>query len=121
MLIAPTLWATKASVLLLYLRNFEIVQWIRITSWVLIVVLFLFYGSNIAIAAIYCIPRHGEAWDSTAFARCASPVTSTVVIGVFAVVADLVIFVMPLPVIFQLQLSRPKKIGLGVVFSVGML
>jgi hypothetical protein len=48
-------------------------------------------------------------------------VTSTVVIGVFTVVADLIIFTLPLPVIFRLQLSRQRKIGLGVVFSVGLL
>ncbi|EED23821.1 conserved hypothetical protein [Talaromyces stipitatus ATCC 10500] len=121
MLIAPTLWATKASVLALYLRNFRIIQWMRVSCWILLVVLFLFYGSNIAIAAVYCIPRNGEAWDSTAFERCASPITSTVVIGVFAVVADLIIFMMPLPIIFRLRLTQQKKIGLGIVFSVGLL
>ena len=93
----------------------------RVTCWFLIVILFLFYGSNIVIAAIYCIPRKGEAWDGTAFARCSSQVTSTVVIGVFAVVADLVIFAIPLPIIFRLRLDRKKKVGLGIVFSVGFL
>ena len=83
--------------------------------------MFLFYCSNAIIAAVYCIPRGGAPWDATAFERCASPVALLVVIGVFGVVADLALFVLPFPVIYTLHVRRPRKIGLAVVFLVAFL
>jgi len=115
------MWATKAAILALYTRIFGSVRWMRLSSYLLIVLLFLFYGSNIAIAAIYCLPRNGAPWDATAFARCGSPVISAIVIGVFAVIADLALFVLPLPIIFGLRLSPKKKMGITLIFLVGFL
>ncbi|KAK2736778.1 hypothetical protein FQN57_000550 [Myotisia sp. PD_48] len=121
MIIAPTMWATKAAVLALYIRIFSSLRWMRFTCYSLIVVLFLFYGSNIVIAAIYCLPRKGAPWDATAFERCSSTAVSAVVIGVFAVVADLVIIILPLPTIFGLRLAPDKRLGITIVFMIGFL
>jgi hypothetical protein len=115
------MWASKAAILALYIRLFGTVRWLRLTSYGLILFTFLFYWSNVAIAATFCLPRNGAPWDATALARCGSPVASVVVNGVFGVVADLVLFVLPFPVLYKLQLGRRKKIGLGIVFLVGLL
>ncbi len=121
MIIGPTMWASKAAILALYIRVFGTVRWLRLTSYGLIVFTFLFYWSNVVIAAVYCLPRNGAPWNDTAFARCSSPVASAIVNGVFGVVADLVLFILPFPVLHKLHLGRQKKIGLCIVFSVGFL
>lgn len=123
MVIAPTMWAAKASILTLYLGMFNRIRWLRLTCYGMLVFLFLLYGTNIAIAGVYCVPRSGHAWDARALERCSShgQVVSAVVIGVLSVAADLVLFAMPLPVIWKLNLNRRKKIGLSLVFLVGFL
>lgn len=123
MIIGPTLWASKAAILALYIRLFGPIRWLRLTSYGLILFTFLFYWSNVAIASVYCIPRNGAPWDATAFKRCSSagPVASAIVNGVLGVVADMAIFILPFPVVYRLQLGGRKKIGLCIVFSVGLM
>lgn len=115
------MWATKAAIAALYVRVFGAKPWMRFTSYALVIFMFLFYMSNVGIAAFYCIPRRGAPWDATAFARCSSPVTSAIVIGTFGVVADIVLFILPFPIILKLQLSPRKRMGLCIVFLAGFL
>lgn len=120
MIVAPALWATKSAVLALYIRIFSSVRWISRASYALIILMFLVYGINIILAAVYCLPRNGAPWDATAFARCAEPVILAIFIGSFTVVADLIIFLLPFPIIFKLQMAQGKKVGLTFVFLVGL-
>lgn len=115
------MWATKSAIASLYIRVFSAKLWIRFTSYGLLIFMLLFYMSNVVIAAVYCLPRKGAPWDGTAFARCSSPVTSVIVIGTFGVVADLILFFLPFPIIFKLQLSSKKRVGLCIVFLAGFL
>ncbi|KAL8881524.1 MAG: hypothetical protein Q9198_001285 [Flavoplaca austrocitrina] len=93
MIIGPTIWAAKAAILALYIRVFGPVRWLRITLYGLIIFMFLFYWSNVAISAAYCIPRNGSPWNAMTFANCAKPAASVIVIGVLDLATDLVIFV----------------------------
>lgn len=81
----------------------------------------LFYGSNIVIAVVYCIPRKAEAWDGTSFQRCSKSTWSAVVIGVFSALADLVIFAVPFPIIMKLRVTPAKKLGLVILFLTGVM
>lgn len=121
MIIGPTMWASKAAILALYIRIFGTVRWLRLVSYGLIIFMFLFYWSNIVIASIYCIPRNGAPWDVSALGSCSSQGALFIANGVFGVVADLVLFILPFPVIYGLQLGRRKKIGLWIVFLAGVL
>ena len=114
------MWASKAAIIALYLRIFGSVRWLRLTSYGLLVFTFLFYWSNVVIAAAFCIPEKGAPWNATALQKCGRPVTTVVLNGVFGVAADIVLFAMPLPIILKLQLGR-KKTGLTVVFLLGFL
>jgi hypothetical protein len=119
--VAPAIWAAKAAILALYVRLFGSVRWLKITCYVWIGLMALFYSSNIAISVAYCIPRKGEAWDGTSFARCSTSAWSAVVIGVFSTVADVVIFVLPFPVLLKLRVNSAKKLGLISLFLTGFL
>ena len=121
MIIGPTIWAAKAAILALYIRVFGPVRWLRITSYGLIVFMFLFYWSNIAISATYCIPRNGAPWNTTTFANCAKPAASVIVIGVLDLATDLVLYFLPFPIINKLQLAPRKLLGLRVVFLIGFM
>ncbi|KAL8993767.1 MAG: hypothetical protein Q9169_006099 [Polycauliona sp. 2 TL-2023] len=121
MIIGPTIWAAKSAILALYIRVFGPVQWLRITSYGLIVFMFLFYWSNIAISGAYCIPRGDAPWNAATFARCAEPSAHTIVVGVLDVATDLVIYLLPFPIINKLQLAPKKRFGLQIVFLIGFI
>ena len=77
--------------------------------------------SSVLVAAILCFPSAGESWGIPMYTKCTKAVYSAVVLGVLRVVSDLVIFSLPFPIVFRMQLGRRKKIGLGLTFSVGFL
>ncbi|KAL8653070.1 MAG: hypothetical protein Q9210_002316 [Variospora velana] len=83
--------------------------------------MFLFYWSNVAIAAAYCIPRNGSPWSATTFAKCAEPAALSVVVGVLDVATDLVLYLLPFPIINKLQLAPRKLLGLRIVFLIGFI
>ena len=120
MIIGPTMWASKAAILALYIRVFGTVRWLRLTCYGLLIFMFLFYWSNVAISSAFCIPRNGAPWDATALERCGRPVTAAVLNGAFGVAADLVLFALPFPILLKLQLGRKKK-ALYLVFLLGFL
>ncbi|KAH3958459.1 hypothetical protein HBH98_076490 [Parastagonospora nodorum] len=119
--IAPTLWASKAAILALYIRIFGSVVWLRRTSWIGIVCMAIFYSLNIVAAGVYCLPKMEEMWGPGVFARCAKSTWIHVVVGVFSCIADLVILVLPFPVLMRLRVSPIKKITLGLVFGTGVI
>ena len=122
MLVAPALWTAKAAILALYIRLFDCGRWIRISCYALMAFMLVFYGCYVVLAAVYCLPRHGRPWNIHLYDQCAKqPISSSSVMGVFGVEADMVIFVLPFPIIYTLHLTRKRKIGLFVVFLVGLL
>lgn len=121
MIIGPTMWASKAAIMALYIRVFGRVRWLRFTCYGLLIFTFLFYWSNILIALTFCLPKKGASWDdATTFAKCDRQAIAIVIIGIFGVAADIVLFALPFPVILNLQLGR-KKTGLCLVFLIGFL
>lgn len=121
MVVGHTTWAAKAAIAALYIRIFGSKRWIRLSSYGLIIFMFLVYSSNVVIGAVYCLPRHGAPWDGNVFASCASHVKSAIIFGVFGVVADLILLFLPFPIVLKLHLTTRKKLGLSIVFSAGFL
>lgn len=117
------MWAVKACILTLFIRIFDSVRWMRVTSYIILTVAGLFYLASIAIWIAFCAPRPGRDWASIDLLQTSSSklVTTTVVAtGVFSVAIDCAMFVLPFPIIVGLQLDWDKKIRLIVVFSVAL-
>ena len=69
----------------------------------------------------YCVPIP-YAWDLTIpGGHCANRSAGYLAVGVLDAVTDLLILVLPLPMIFKLQISRMKQISLAVIFSIAIL
>ena len=116
-----TKWASKAAILSLYIRIFGSINWLRRTCYFWIVFMLLVYCINVIVAGVYCIPRSGEIWGGPSSARCASNTWPHVLIGVFSLLADLFILILPLPIILRLRITRTRKTTLTVVFSTGVM
>jgi hypothetical protein len=116
-----TVYFAKVPILLLYLRIFGVHRGVRIVSWTLLTVpLIMLVGAAIYGAAV-CSPEN-KTLDLVWLQGCIQP---SLRIGVWngsvSVVVDIIIFVLPLPVIAGLNLDRKKKVALAMVFLAAFL
>ncbi|KAI1824548.1 hypothetical protein F4861DRAFT_505405 [Xylaria intraflava] len=111
----------KASILVFFLRLFGTLRWIRILCYTLLTLIAVFYGAYFIALLSLCIPGHGEGWDSALVAKCNRTTPATILIGVFAVIVDIIMFVTPFLVIVKLNAGRDRKRGLSIVFLIGFL
>ncbi|KAI2618906.1 hypothetical protein GGR54DRAFT_605012 [Hypoxylon sp. NC1633] len=118
---ASTTWVCKAPILFLYVQIFGIKQWMRIWSYATLSITF-FYLLGWNIWLLYKnVPRGDQITPDflvdSAYAGSVAGVAS----GALGLATDVVIFVLPFPVISSLQLPVHKKIGLVIVFLTGLL
>ena len=122
MLYGPSVFFAKLSILLLYLRIFSPDRWTRLFIYLGIWVIFIYYMVTASIFVGLCSPRHGESWPVALLSsRCGETMVMTYVQGIFNIVSDFYVLVLPLPVVWKLQLPLRKKIGVSAVFMTGLL
>ncbi|VBB84262.1 Putative protein of unknown function [Podospora comata] len=106
---------TKALILTFYLRLFGTVRWVRWMCYSLLSLSVVIYGMIGLWYVAGCVPKNSKlpVCDETGPLILAG--------GVFTVVADVMLFGMPFPVIRGLRLGRDKKRGLVVLFGFAIL
>jgi hypothetical protein len=72
------------------------------------------------ILGLQCLPI-SRFWDSDVRGKCFNLVALTYFTNITNLVTDAWIFVLPLPVIFKLQMSHNRKIALSLLFSIGLV
>ena len=117
-----TMLFAKVALFLLYYRVFSLHHWTKIAIYIGIGVTFLFYFATGVANLVLCIPRRNESWTSTPYVeRCYRAEVMGDVQGVFGLVSDLYIFVLPLPALYRLHMSFKKKMGITAVFLTGLM
>lgn len=119
----PSIFFAKLSIFLLYLRTFYPSRWTRyLTYFGITVNLIVYSGTTIAFGAL-CVRRPGETWIQDQMTRRCSYNTRAVgyTQGIFGVISDLFIFILPLPVIWGLQMPTKRKVGVIAIFATGLL
>ena len=112
----------KLALFLLYHRLFAISSGTRIAIYFGITLNGLFYLGSCIVPIILCIPRRNESWTSEIYEkRCYNSEVMGDILGIFGLVSDIYIFILPLPVIFRLQMSLKKKLGITAVFLTGLM
>jgi uncharacterized membrane protein len=120
-----SLWTAKLPVLMLLARIFGIYRGVRISSIITAIVLGMaVIGADIYNAVICWPPSVDD--DLTVFlgyvSKCTEASSLTgVILAPIGLAADVIIFILPIPIILKLQLSMDKKIGLAVVFLFGLV
>ncbi|KAI0534676.1 hypothetical protein GGR58DRAFT_45325 [Xylaria digitata] len=114
------LWTCKAPILFLYLRLFGIKQYLRIIS-----LLTLGLTAAICISGIVAIPPacapHTTDISDAFIDRCQTRTrTINVYLGSTSVLADVIILVLPMPVVFGLKLLIKSRVGLVFLFLSGL-
>ncbi|KAI0971689.1 hypothetical protein F4678DRAFT_472207 [Xylaria arbuscula] len=111
-----SIYFAKAPVLVLYVRLFGIRKWFRVTVWTTLGVSFFIFLGSLLYASVKC--SAGKVYDQITELGCINAGgRNGLVHGVASLTLDLIIFVLPLPIVFHLHLSTNKKIGFAIVAS----
>ncbi|KAI1334213.1 hypothetical protein F5Y15DRAFT_402328 [Xylariaceae sp. FL0016] len=117
---ASATWVAKAPVLLLYVQIFGIQRWIRFVSYTTLAVTFFWLLAWNIWLLVEFLPFPAVIDATYLLSRTHSGSVAGVSSAVIGVIADIVIFVLPLPSIVRLRLPVGKKIGLFLAFLTGI-
>ncbi|KAI2640772.1 hypothetical protein GGS26DRAFT_599741 [Hypomontagnella submonticulosa] len=110
----------KTSILLLYLRFFQIHRWFRFTTYVLIAYIWMWGVSEVLVAIFQCNPVAYQ-WDRTISGTCIDQLGYYRWVSVPNVVHDVAMLILPAPVVWKLQIGLRQKLALTGVFLIGSI
>ncbi|OTA77995.1 hypothetical protein M434DRAFT_382426 [Hypoxylon sp. CO27-5] len=111
----------KTSILLLYLRLFHVHRWFRLTTYILIVYIWLWGASEVLVAIFQCKPIQYQ-WDkSISGGHCINQLGDYRWVSVPNIVHDIAMLVVPAPVVWKLQIGLRQKLALSCVFLIGSI
>ncbi|KAJ5090213.1 hypothetical protein N7532_008897 [Penicillium argentinense] len=111
----------KMSFCLLYLHIFPGKKF-RIACWWLLAIIVAQTIAEALVVLFQCTPVH-KAWDATGLVKGTCVDMNTFYYANFAVklASDLALFTMPIPKLVQLRMPVGKRVGLVIMFSLGLL
>jgi hypothetical protein len=118
----PTIALIKISMLLLYLRLFPSTT-LRIAT-ITILTLTAIWGLVYTLINVFiCNPRNyaWEQWDGEHEGKCMDQQAILMSHAIMNIVLDVVVIALPLPTLLRLKLGRDKKVGVCVMFVIGIL
>lgn len=113
--------AVKCAILAFFLRLFGTLRWVRRLCYGCLMIICILYLAYLISLLVYCVPKPGGAWNSDLLLHCATTSPTTLAIGVFNVIIDITIFVIPFFIIAKLHVDRKRRKALAGVFLVGFL
>jgi hypothetical protein len=122
-LYGPAIFLAKLTVLLLYLEVFSINTPTRIMIFVAMAIITAHFLTNTIGNAVLCVPLPGESWQLKDSSHACIVVADqlSIALGAISVLTDFFIILIPIPVIWRLQLATHKKIGVSLIFITGIL
>lgn len=117
------MFLAKLSILLLYLRIFQVDRQTRILVYIAVI-----WNAALSLAdmigfGILCVPLPGRSWQRASRDRKCRVVALmfSLVTGVVNFCSDLFIIGIPIPAVWNLQLRTSKKLGVIAIFATGGL
>lgn len=111
----------KVALLISYLRLFKGTNhlWYRRVVW--LAMFFVVAGHlGCSLALIFaCRPVH-KSWEPSVIGTCFAPGPSFTGYAIVTIISDVIVAVIPIPVLLQLKVNTGKKIGLIVIFLLGL-
>jgi len=114
--------SVKLSYLLFYLRFFTLKEH-RIWVWICMGLVVAYWLGSMLATFLLCTPLEANWNPLLAKKYCPDHKHSTafVATGIFNMITDLIIILLPIPFIRKLQMTRGAKIGLVAIFAIGLL
>jgi len=113
----------KLTLLTLILRLFSPIRWARWLIWAGIASTTVVYTALSIFILSNCVPRNGQTWQyTTYYGTCTmAQERNSMVNGIFGLISDLYILVIPLWLVSHLSLPPKRKLGVMGVFLTGVL
>lgn len=110
----------KSSILLLYLRLFRIHHWFRYTTYCLLAYIWLWGISESLVSIFQCKPIAYQ-WNKSLNGKCINQLSYYRWVSVPNVIHDVVMLLVPAPVVWKLKIDIRQKLALSAVFFVGSM
>ena len=110
----------RIALLLMYIRLFGSNKYFRYATWAVMCFVTGYLSSNLLTLIFGCTPVT-KYWKPEQPGHCIILIQADYAYGSMNVVTDVLVFLLPLPMLWQLQLSRKEKIGLILVFMAGIV
>ncbi|KFZ00988.1 hypothetical protein V501_10303 [Pseudogymnoascus sp. VKM F-4519 (FW-2642)] len=110
----------KLSLLTVYLR-LSPQKWFRIAAWFSIVVVVLYTSIITLVMFFHCSPIRRAFDFKTLRGHCLDAGALYIATAGANIATDLVLFLLPTPVILKLQMSKAQKVGFILIFAIGSL
>lgn len=115
------MFSIKASILYLYHRIFFLSQRFTYLLWVIAVFVAGYTGSQGLGVFIQCFPLRAD-WDtSVKYPNCVNLGVASTILAAFNVLTDLIILVLPMPLLWRLQKPTREKLEIMAIFLCGSL
>ena len=108
----------KTSTLLLYVRVFNNQRYFRVAAWTLSILTIIWSFAVVLVSCLQCQPM-AAIWDESVEGSCIDDGAFLVATGVMNMITDLILLVLPLPVIWTMQKTKVERITLGGIYLVG--
>ncbi|KAI0012699.1 hypothetical protein F4779DRAFT_632897 [Xylariaceae sp. FL0662B] len=102
------------------LKTIFAVRIFKIITWVIIVFQAIWVIMTVLIGLLVCRPIVKN-WDPTADGVCGNQIAAYTAVSVYNIIIDVIMCVLPLPMILKLQLDKRYKMALFAIFSVGIV
>ncbi|KAK4252367.1 integral membrane protein [Corynascus novoguineensis] len=109
----------KCCILLLYLRIFYIVRWFRYSCWALLSIVAMYCAASILVTIFQCRPVI-RAFDKDTPGTCIDTAKFWFANAGFSIATDIIILLLPMPLIWKLGAPKGQKYALMGVFAVGI-
>ena len=123
LLVGELTWVTavtliRASVILLYIRIFPTTP-VRVAGYGVLTVNLAYFIATVLACCLICRPL-AYSWDNSIDGKCGDAKSLDMFIGVFNLLMDVVTVVLPMPVLWGLQMPTGRKVILSGLFSMGI-
>ncbi|CAI6043639.1 unnamed protein product [Clonostachys chloroleuca] len=106
--------------LFLYIRTFGVERWLRRTCHFLAIMGFVGFISTATYTSVECSPQRHEETPLFLFSCITAVTNGCIARASVSMAMDVPMFVLPIPVIWKLHMPLRRKIGLAMVFVVGI-
>ncbi len=106
--------------LLLYLRIFTGIKWFKWSCVFILACVLGFCVATITVTIFQCHPIT-KAFDQRVEGHCINNGHFWYTNASFNIATDLIILILPMPLVYRLQIPRMQKVGLALVFALGIL
>ena len=114
------IYFAKITILILLLRIFGVDSKFRVACWFVIIIWTTYTFINVCLCLLGCNPIQ-KAWEPMIPGECLDLIQIGIASGYINIVTDVMILVLPIPMVWQLHLRTKLKVAVTAVFLIGTL